>query len=210
MSWRVKSYVLHRFYRQFLKNKPACGAEFCKKSLATATFWKFDSQVWSRNVALVRTPSTFPEVVEFIGNQQKSKICTRHWLGAHFCIHQNWSNPKVMLWQWSRTHFQKLWSPQLPQHEKWIRCDLGHAKICSWWVLGAQFDFLPFSWKQNMLRFQWSGAYTGFLTCKKYCFRSVCLFKSQRHCRIISPFPMKGRRGSKKEAPALGFYVFAF
>ena len=49
----------------------ACGCEFCIKSRATATFRKSDSCVRARNVALVSTPVTFPEIAVVDENRRK-------------------------------------------------------------------------------------------------------------------------------------------
>ena len=71
----------------------------------------------TRNVALVSTPMTFPEIAVFDENHRKSKTCINHPLVACFRMLQTCWIQQVMVWQVSHAHSQKTSSPQLPQNE---------------------------------------------------------------------------------------------
>ena len=79
--------IIYMFSTCFIDSRGeifACGCEFCIKSRATATFCKSDSGVRARNVALVSTPVTFPEIAVVDENRRKSKTCISHALELYF------------------------------------------------------------------------------------------------------------------------------
>ena len=82
--------------------------------------------------------------------------------------------------------------------------------MCFWRVLQAHSKSQTCSRNQNMLRFPLSQAHAHLLVSEKYGFYSVCVSKSQRHCRNLLRLPIKAVRGSQKLGSATGFQNIAY
>ena len=108
----------------------------------------------------------------------------------------------------SRT-FSENEPPTAATEWKRIRRHFGRAQMCFWRVLQAHSDFLTFSRNQNMLRFPLSQAHAHLLVSEKYWFYSVCVSKSQRHCRNLLRLPINAGRGLQKWCPAGGILKIA-